>query len=102
MKILKIALVLVLFLLALALGAQNQEVVTFNYLLAEGDFHLSTLIGIVFVTGFVISGLIFGSMHLKSQLQVRKLNRKLKKLTPQVAPSAPTTPSVPASIKTEK
>ncbi|CAM2887313.1 LapA family protein [Vibrio rarus] len=85
MKILKIVLVLVLFLFALALGAQNQQVVTFNYLVAEGDFHLSTLIGMIFVIGFAISGVIFGTMHFKSQLRVRKLNRKLKKLTPQVS-----------------
>jgi putative membrane protein len=72
------------------LGAQNQEVVTFNYLVAAGEFHLSTLIGIIFVIGFVISGLLFGSMYFKSQLQLSKLNRKIKKLTPQTAakPSA--------------
>ena len=45
MKIIKIVLVLALFLIALALGSQNQVVVTFNYLLAQGDFHLSTLLG---------------------------------------------------------
>ena len=77
MKIIKIVIVL-----ALALGAQNQAVVTFNYLLAQGDFHLSTLLGVVFVTGFVIAWVIFGSLHLKSKMQVRKLNKQLKKLTP--------------------
>ncbi|MBA5761892.1 DUF1049 domain-containing protein [Vibrio sp. 404] len=82
MKIIKIVIVLALFLVALALGSQNQAVVTFNYLLAQGDFHLSTLLGVVFVTGFAIAWIIFGSLHLKSQLQVRKLNKKLKKLTP--------------------
>ncbi len=43
MKIIKIIVVIALVLIALALGAQNQEVVTFNYLLAKGDFHLSIL-----------------------------------------------------------
>lgn len=82
MKIIKIVIILALFLVALALGSQNQAVVTFNYLLAQGEFHLSTLLGVVFVTGFAIAWIIFGSLHLKSQLQVRKLNKKLKKLTP--------------------
>ncbi|MGF1908199.1 lipopolysaccharide assembly protein LapA domain-containing protein [Vibrio kasasachensis] len=82
MKIIKIVIVLALFLIALALGSQNQAVVTFNYLLAQGDFHLSTLLGVVFVTGFVIAWVIFGSLHLKSKMQVRKLNKQLKKLTP--------------------
>lgn len=82
MKIIKIVIVLALFLLALALGSQNQAVVVFNYLLAQGEFHLSTLLGVVFVTGFVIAWIILGTLHLKSQLQIRKLNKQLKKLTP--------------------
>ncbi|WP_100752013.1 MULTISPECIES: LapA family protein [Vibrio] len=82
MKIIKIVLVLALFLIALALGSQNQVVVTFNYLLAQGDFHLSTLLGVVFVVGFALAWLVFGSLHLKSQLQVRKLRKKLNKLSP--------------------
>lgn len=82
MKIIKIVIVLALFLVALALGSQNQAVVNFNYLLAQGDFHLSTLLGVVFVTGFAVAWIIFGTLHLKSQLQIRKLNKQLKKLTP--------------------
>ncbi|MBL4278076.1 DUF1049 domain-containing protein [Vibrio fluvialis] len=81
MKIIKIVVLLALFLIALALGSQNQEIVTFNYLLAQGEFHLSTLLGSVFVVGFLIAWIISGSMHLKSQLEIRKLNRKLKKQT---------------------
>lgn len=85
MKIIKIVLVLALFLIALALGSQNQAVVNFNYLIAQGDFHLSSLLGGVFVTGFVVAWLIFGSLHLKSQLQVRKLKKQLNKLSPPVS-----------------
>ncbi len=81
MKIIKIIAVLALFLIALALGSQNQALVTFNYLLAQGEFHLSTLLGVVFVVGFALSWLIFGGLHLKSRLQVRKLNKQLKKLS---------------------
>lgn len=82
MKIIKIVLVLALFLIALALGSQNQAIVTFNYLLAQGEFHLSTLLGGVFIVGFLLAWLIFGSLHLKSQLQVRKLRKQLTKLSP--------------------
>ncbi|KOO16928.1 hypothetical protein AKJ18_02305 [Vibrio xuii] len=82
MKIIKIVLVLALFLIALALGSQNQAVVTFNYLIAQGDFHLSTLLGVVFVVGFSLAWLVFGGLHLKSQLQVRKLKKQLNKLSP--------------------
>lgn len=91
MKIIKIVIVLALFLVALALGSQNQEVVNFNYLLAQGEFHLSTLLGVVFVVGFVIAWVIFGSLHLRSQLEVRKLKRQVKKLSP--AESTPEQPN---------
>lgn len=81
MKIIKIVLILVLFLIALALGTQNQAVVTFNYLIAQGEFHLSTLLGTVFVSGFLLACLLGSSFYFKSQLQVRKLNKQLKKQT---------------------
>lgn len=80
MKIIKIIAVIALFLIALALGAQNQEVVTFNYLVAQGSFNLSTLLGVIFVSGFGLGWLVFGSLHLKSQLQIRRLRKQLNKL----------------------
>ncbi|ELJ8819276.1 DUF1049 domain-containing protein [Vibrio parahaemolyticus] len=85
MKIIKIVAVLVLFLVALALGSQNQELVTFNYLLAKGEFHLSTLLGVVFVVGFAAAWVISASIQLKTQLQVRRLKKKLKKYEPAEA-----------------
>jgi len=86
MKIIKIILVIAIFLIALALGAQNQEIVSLNYLLAKGEFHLSTLLGAVFVAGFALAWLILGSMQLKSQLTIRRLNRELKKTTANKIP----------------
>jgi putative membrane protein len=82
MKIIKIIAVLALFLIALALGSQNQEIVAFNYLIAKGDFHLSTLLGVVFVVGFALAWVIFASIQFKTQLQVRRLKKKLKKYEP--------------------
>ncbi|HGF7476715.1 TPA: LapA family protein [Vibrio mimicus] len=86
MKIIKIVAVLALFFIALALGSQNQSVVVFNYLLAQGEFHLSTLLGSVFIIGFACAGVIFGSLHLKSQLRIRKLTKQLKLANQQLAP----------------
>ncbi|EKY4194910.1 lipopolysaccharide assembly protein LapA domain-containing protein [Vibrio harveyi] len=93
MKIIKIVAVLALFLIALALGSQNQEIVTFNYLLAKGEFHLSTLLGVVFVVGFVLAWVIFASIQFKTQLQVRRLKKKLKKYEPAEA-EKPAKPAV--------
>jgi putative membrane protein len=83
MKMIKIILVLILFFVALALGAQNQDVVSFNYLIAKGEFHLSWLLGAVFVSGFVIAWFIFGSLHLRAKLKVRRLTKQLEKETGQ-------------------
>ncbi|ELC3157142.1 lipopolysaccharide assembly protein LapA domain-containing protein [Vibrio harveyi] len=93
MKIIKIVAVLALFLIALALGSQNQEIVTFNYLLAKGEFHLSTLLGVVFVVGFALAWIIFASIQFKTQLQVRRLKKKLKKYEPAEA-EKPAKPAV--------
>ncbi len=79
MKIIQIILVIALVLITLALGSQNQQVVSFNYLLAKGDFHLSLLLGMMFVLGFGFSALIFGSLQLKYKLTIRKLNKQLDK-----------------------
>jgi putative membrane protein len=88
-KIIKTVLIIALFLVALALGAQNQEVVAFNYLIAKGEFHLSTLLGVVFVSGFILAWLIFGSMHLKSKLVIRRLNKDLNKFKKQSGETLP-------------
>ncbi|MGR5132200.1 LapA family protein [Vibrio alfacsensis] len=94
MKIIKIIAVLALFLIALALGSQNQEIVTFNYLLAQGEFHLSTLLGVVFVVGFALAWVIFASIQFKTQLQVRRLKKKLKKYEPAAEAEKPAKPAI--------
>lgn len=85
MKIIKIVAVIALFLIALALGSQNQTTVNFNYLLAQGDFHLSSLLGVVFVSGFGLAWLVFGNMHMRSQLKINRLKKQLNKQSKQVA-----------------
>ena len=85
MKIIKIVAVIALFLIALALGSQNQTIVNFNYLLAQGDFHLSSLLGIVFISGFALAWLVFGNMHMRSQLKIHRLKKQLNKQATQVA-----------------
>ena len=85
MKIIKIVAVIALFLIALALGSQNQTTVKFNYLLAQGDFHLSSLLGVVFVSGFGLAWLVFGNMHMRSQLKIHRLKKQVNKQSKQVA-----------------
>ncbi|MDP5253675.1 MULTISPECIES: lipopolysaccharide assembly protein LapA domain-containing protein [unclassified Vibrio] len=80
MKIIKIVIVVLLFLLALALGAQNQSLVSVNYLVAKSEVHLSMLIGVVFVLGFAAAAVLFSAMHFKLKLQNRRLTKKVSQL----------------------
>ncbi|MDD1781771.1 lipopolysaccharide assembly protein LapA domain-containing protein [Enterovibrio sp. ZSDZ35] len=79
MKIIGIVLLVVSFLVALALGTQNQEVVNFNYLLAQGEFKLSLLLGIVFGTGFALGWLICGLLYLKAKMSASMLRKQVNK-----------------------
>ena len=51
-------LVLAIFVISVTLGAQNDQQVTFNYLLAQGEFRISTLLAVLFAAGFAIGWLI--------------------------------------------
>lgn len=46
-------LVLAIFVISVTLGAQNDQLVTFNYLLAQGEFRISTLLAVLFAGGTV-------------------------------------------------
>lgn len=75
MKIIGFIILTLCFLIALALGTQNQDIVNFNYLIAQGDIRLSSLIGIFFGAGFILGWLFCGALYFK----VRMSNIMLKK-----------------------
>ncbi|MGR5062619.1 LapA family protein [Photobacterium sp. DNB22_13_2] len=79
MKILTVLLLAACFLVTLALGAQNQQLVNFDFLLAQGEFQLSTLLGITFGSGFVIGWLICGLLYLKTRFTKNRLSKKVQK-----------------------
>ena len=73
-----IPLVLV-FVLTLALGSQNGQLVQFNYLIAQGEFSLAMLLGFFFASGFVLGWLVFGLLFLRLKMQNRTLNRTMRR-----------------------
>lgn len=79
MKILGIIVLVAAFLITLALGAQNQILVNFDYLVAQGEFQLSTLLGITFGSGFIIGWLICGTLYLKARFAKNHLAKKVTK-----------------------
>ncbi|PKF62906.1 DUF1049 domain-containing protein [Psychromonas sp. psych-6C06] len=81
-RFLTIMLIVLLFAIAIILGLKNQQLVNINYLLAQSEMRLSTLLAINFLLGFVVSAC-FGSLfYLRLMIknrQLRKLNKKQRK-----------------------
>lgn len=78
-----ISFIVILFLLVVALvvGSQNDAVITVNYVLAQADLRISTLIAIVLGMGIVIGLLVLSAAFLGMRVQVASLKSKLKTLT---------------------
>lgn len=94
--VLIILLVLVIFIISVTFGAHNDQVVTFNYLLAKSQFRVSTLLTSLFAAGFVIGWVICGLFWLRTRVALMRAERKVKRLEQQLAP-VETVPTVPAS-----
>lgn len=75
--------ILLIFVISITLGANNDQVVTFNYLLAQTECRLSTLLAILLGSGFVLGWLITGLFYLRVRLKLTTTQRKLKKLLKQ-------------------
>lgn len=73
-------LVLAIFVISVTLGAQNDQQVTFNYLLAQGEYRISSLLAVLFAAGFVIGWLICGLFWLKVRVTLAGLNERLNVL----------------------
>jgi putative membrane protein len=91
-------LVLVIFVTSVTLGAHNDQVVTFNYLLAQGEYRVSTLLATLFGAGFVLGWIICGLFYLRARIALGRAERKVKRLELELAtPAEPTSQSVVVS-----
>ena len=76
--------VLAIILVAITVGANNDQVITFNYMFAQSDFKLSSLVAILFGFGFLLGWLLTGIFYLKIKLQNMALTRQVKRLNQQI------------------
>lgn len=90
--------VLVVLVISITLGAHNDQVVTFNYLLAQGDYRVSTLLAVLFATGFVLGWVICGLFYLRVRLSLGRAQRKIKRLEQQIEPEPVVVPSVTSPV----
>ncbi|MES4613166.1 MAG: LapA family protein [Ewingella sp.] len=90
--------VLVVLVISITLGAHNDQVVTFNYLLAQGDYRVSTLLAVLFATGFVLGWVICGLFYLRVRLSLGRAQRKIKRLEQQIEPEPVVVPTVTPTV----
>ncbi len=86
--ILIVFLILLVFIISIMLGAHNDQVITFNYLLAQGSYQVSTLLAILFSTGFILGWTLCGLFYLRTRLLLARAQRKIKRLELQLAQPA--------------
>ncbi|MGQ0285594.1 LapA family protein [Pasteurellaceae bacterium 22721_9_1] len=75
---------LAVVLVAITVGANNDQVISFNYIIAENEFKLSTLVAILFGLGLILGWLITGIFYLKIRIKNMALSRQIKRQTQQI------------------
>lgn len=82
-------LILVIFIISVTFGAHNDQIITFNYLLAQGQYRVSTLLTWMFALGLFLGWVICGLFYLRVRFSLMRAERKIKRLEQQPAPVDP-------------
>ena len=82
--ILGFVIVIAIVLVAITVGANNDQIITFNYIVAESQLQLSTLVAILFGFGLILGWLISGFFYLKLKFKNMVLVRQVKRQTLQL------------------
>lgn len=81
-RFLTLIITVLLFVIAVVLGLKNQQVINVNYLVAQSEIRLATLLALVFLLGFLVSSTVYVAFYLKLKMknrQLRKINSKQRK-----------------------
>ncbi|MGP1956360.1 MAG: LapA family protein [Arsenophonus sp. NC-PE1-MAG3] len=95
-------LVIAIFIASVMLGSSNNQIVTFNYLIAKGDYPISRLLAIFFAAGFVLCWLICGVFYVKALISLSNIRRKIKRLESQLAESIQSEHDTEVAVVTNK
>lgn len=77
---------LVLFVIALAFGAQNSQILEVDFFVAKQSINLATLMALFIGAGFVFGVLCMLMSRWRLQLRVRKLRKQLQQLKQRQEP----------------
>ncbi|MEY0231155.1 LapA family protein [Providencia manganoxydans] len=78
-------LAVVIFIISITLGSSNNQVITFNYLIAQGDFSVSSLLASLFGVGFLLGWLVAGLFYLRAMVSLKNARRKIRRLESQLS-----------------
>ncbi|GAA5188010.1 LapA family protein [Ferrimonas gelatinilytica] len=81
------ACVAALFVLALAFGARNEQMVTINYFIAQGTFPLPWVLAATFLLGFLISWVLSLLVVVKLKLALRRARAQYPRPQDQNSPN---------------
>ncbi len=70
-----------LLVVAIVLGAQNDQQVTVNYLIAQSQLPLSSLMAIVLLMGVILSGVIYLFAYFRLSFRIRQLKKQVAQLS---------------------
>lgn len=83
--ILIVVIAITIGLVSITIGANNDQVIMFNYMIAQNEFKLSTLVALLFGFGLILGWLISAMFCLKLKLKNMALMRQVKRQTQQIA-----------------
>ncbi|CUR53548.1 Inner membrane protein YciS [Serratia symbiotica] len=75
---------LVICILVIILTINNNQIINFNYLISQGNYNISILLGILFGSGFIFGWIIFSLYYIRNYIELRKAKHKIKKLKLQI------------------
>ncbi|MDU8925164.1 LapA family protein [Pasteurellaceae bacterium LIM206] len=82
--ILGFIIVIAIVLVAITVGANNDQIITFNYIVAQSELQLSSLVAVLFGLGLILGWLITGFFYIKLKLKNLALTRQVKRQTLQI------------------
>ncbi|WP_324254896.1 lipopolysaccharide assembly protein LapA domain-containing protein [Fluctibacter halophilus] len=76
-RFLIVLLSLTILLITVVIGAQNDQLVTVNYLIAQSELKLSALLAVMLVFGIAIAALAFSLIGLQMRWKMRAMKKQL-------------------------
>lgn len=72
--------VVVILIITFTLGSKNDQIITFNYLVAQGQYRVSTLLATLFGVGLLLGWIICTLIWFRTRMALAHARHKIKQL----------------------